>query len=268
MASVETGITKADAKRLIDCEAAVERGMKSFVESGNALTAIRDEKLYREKYKTFEAYCEGRWGFEKRYANRLIESSKVVNRIVDKTGPIGPKLYTDLSTTSLPTTESQARELAKAPVEEQAEVWEEVVKTTAVPTAVAIKGVVERRKAAKPKADTPSEPKKPKIHRHDAPMPEWYMDDNRVAVPVELYPVWRSKKEYMKLSQEVPSFELCDQFRELGRSFEHQPTIDFANSLSARLTALCKEIRTAACENQPSVVIDGKWYSKSEVNDG
>ncbi len=38
---------------------------------------IRDGKLYRREHPTFEAYCQHRWGFDRTYAHRLIESAKV-----------------------------------------------------------------------------------------------------------------------------------------------------------------------------------------------
>jgi hypothetical protein len=48
-------------KALAQCEGVIERGMKSFIEVGTALLKIRDERLYRENYGTFEEYCRKRW---------------------------------------------------------------------------------------------------------------------------------------------------------------------------------------------------------------
>jgi hypothetical protein len=268
---VTTALTIDEGKRLATIETMIERGFKSFVESGKALAVVRDEKLYRASYKTFDEYCKGRWGLERSYADRLIKSAEVVNRIVDKTTPMGVKTETatlqDSRVLPVPTNERQTRELAKAPKDEQAEVWQEVVATTAVPTAAVVKAVVEKRKKAKAKPDTVSDPK-PKVFKRDAPMPEWYADDNRVAVPVELYPVWRAKKEYARLSQELPSFELCESIRALGQSLDHAPTIAFADDLKSQLMAMCESIRKSMSSLQPSVVTDGKWLSRSEVEHG
>jgi len=284
-----------DRERFAELEEIIERNIKSFIEAGNALWEIRDSGYYHITHKSFEGYCTERWGIRRNYADRLIRSAKAVDRIAstpqvaEEVVAIGtasiPQVTEEAGTTVpvlLPTTESQARELAKAPVEDQAEVWEEVVQTTAVPTAKAIKAVVERRKKAKAKPDTvsalveqepeasdePAEESLPnggKTYRHDALMPEWYRDGNGIAVPEELYPVWRMKKEYARLSQDAPSFELVDAFLELGKSLNHQPTIDFATDLKLTLNGICAEIRRGVGQIEPSVVIDGKWYSKSEV---
>jgi hypothetical protein len=92
-------------------EATIERGLKTFVEVGQALQAIRDGKLYREQYDRFEDYCKERWGWDKRYCNRIISAAEVTTSL----GPIGPA------------TESVARPLTKLPADEQADAWEEVV---------------------------------------------------------------------------------------------------------------------------------------------
>lgn len=148
-------LTDQEETRLSTLETMIERGFKSFAESGKALAVVRDEKLYRASYKTFEEYCQDRWGINRRYADRLIESAEVVNKLVDKIRPMGLKIEDEGAAVEesgrllLPITERQIRELAKAPEEEQAEVWQEVIATTAVPTAAAVKAVVEERKAKK-----------------------------------------------------------------------------------------------------------------------
>lgn len=80
-------------------EAVIERGLNTFIEVGEALAAIRDKRLYREQYATFEDYCANRWGWKRAHAYRMIEAAEVVQEL----SPIGD--------TPLPTTESQAREL-------------------------------------------------------------------------------------------------------------------------------------------------------------
>jgi hypothetical protein len=63
-----------------------------------AFLEIRDSRLYRENYSTFEAYCRERWGMSKTHSNRLIDASDVVRTLT----PSGV----------IPTYEAQARELA------------------------------------------------------------------------------------------------------------------------------------------------------------
>lgn len=103
-------ITIEESKRFIQLEKIIERGRLTFVEVGDALLQIRDSKLYRSDYSTFEDYCRERWGWNRRYCNRLIEASSVIQKM----GPIGPKVAA----------ESQARELARVEPEKRAQVLE------------------------------------------------------------------------------------------------------------------------------------------------
>jgi hypothetical protein len=91
-------MTAADADELADHETVIERGLKTFIDIGLRLAAVRDKRLYRGDYATFEAYCEGRWNFSDRRARQLIDAAGVVAAL-----PSG---------TIIPVTESQARELA------------------------------------------------------------------------------------------------------------------------------------------------------------
>ena len=102
-------ITKTETESLAQCEALIERGMKTFVQVGEALAAIRDARLYRESHDTFEDYCKERWGMSRPRAYQLIESAQAVSTMVDK---------------SMITTERQARELAKVEPERRQEVIE------------------------------------------------------------------------------------------------------------------------------------------------
>jgi hypothetical protein len=67
--------------RLEQCELSIERGLNTFVEVGRALTEIRDSKLYRVGFKTFEDYCKQRWEIGKSRAYELIDQAKVVAAI-------------------------------------------------------------------------------------------------------------------------------------------------------------------------------------------
>lgn len=84
---------------LADLELVIERGMSSFVEVGDALMTIRDDKLYRQHHDTFEAYCRDRWGFADSRARQLIGAVETVTAVTVGGGPV-------------PTSERQARALA------------------------------------------------------------------------------------------------------------------------------------------------------------
>lgn len=51
----------------------IQKNIDSVIEIGNALQAIRDEKLYRLDYKTFDDFCKDQFGFGRTKAKGLIE---------------------------------------------------------------------------------------------------------------------------------------------------------------------------------------------------
>lgn len=80
------------------------------------LLAIRDNRLYRDSFDTFEDYCRERWGMRRDYAYRLMDAAGVVGNL--KMSPIG-----DI----LPATESQARPLSLLSPAEQVDAWQAVI---------------------------------------------------------------------------------------------------------------------------------------------
>lgn len=97
-----------EANELAEHEAVIERGLKTFIDVGTRLAAVRDNRLYRGDYATFEAYCEGRWSFSDRRARQLIDAATTVAAL-----PTG---------TIVPVSESQARELSGLNLEDAVEV--------------------------------------------------------------------------------------------------------------------------------------------------
>ncbi len=112
---IQTPLTIEEATRLGRCEGVIKKGLNTFVEVGEALMVIRDSRLYRSEFGTFEAYCSERWGMVQQSATRMIRAAEVVRNIQSE--PIG----------SLPMSESQARPLSSLPPEAQQEVWQDVV---------------------------------------------------------------------------------------------------------------------------------------------
>lgn len=107
-------LTLVEADRKVQLEATIERGMQTFVEVGAALLEIREERLYRADFGTFEEYCRERWGWTRQHTNRIIGSAEVVSNLE----PIG---------SILPATESQARPLVALEPEAQREAWARVL---------------------------------------------------------------------------------------------------------------------------------------------
>lgn len=127
-------LSAAENDALADAEATIETGLKTFVEVGQALSLIRDSRLYRADYATFEAYCGARWHLSRPRAYQLIEAAEVVEA-----------LSTNVDT-PLPRTESQARELSGLPAAEAAEAMRAAHEATA--GQVTAKSIREARDAA------------------------------------------------------------------------------------------------------------------------
>jgi len=102
---IATTLSDEETEQLASCEQVIGNGIKIWHQVGEALLHIRDNRLYRESYTTFEAYCRERWQMAKTSANRLISGFEVVANLT----PIGV----------IPANESQARELAPFTPEEQ-----------------------------------------------------------------------------------------------------------------------------------------------------
>lgn len=109
-------VTDVITTRLAECERVIERGLNTFVEVGAALLEIRDSRLYKDNYSTFEDYCRERWGIEKRHAYRLMDAAGVVENVSN---------WTQI----LPTNEAQVRPLTGLSPETQAQVWQQVIDT-------------------------------------------------------------------------------------------------------------------------------------------
>lgn len=77
------------------CERTIERGLNTFIEVGLAIRQIRDNRLYRADYDTFEQYCRERWGWSRRHASRQIEAANTIELLKPELadeglGPMGP----------------------------------------------------------------------------------------------------------------------------------------------------------------------------------
>lgn len=62
-------------------EAVIERNKTAFIETGNALAAIRDGRLYQAEYKTFDVYCQKRWGWTRFAAANYIGAAQIANNV-------------------------------------------------------------------------------------------------------------------------------------------------------------------------------------------
>jgi len=103
-----------ESHELERCEVVIKQGLNTFIEVGEALFLIRDKRLYRREFKTFEDYCQQKWSMPRRHVNRMIAASETIINL----GPIGP---------ILPESESQVRPLVGLEKDVQIAVWNDVV---------------------------------------------------------------------------------------------------------------------------------------------
>jgi hypothetical protein len=120
---IKTG-TAVNFSRLKELERVIERGKQTFVDVGLALAEIRDSRLYRKDFSTFEEYCQSRWGWNASRSRQLISSAQAVSSMESVTAvTLGQKSVES---------ERHARELSKVknPVL-RSQVWREVTESAA-----------------------------------------------------------------------------------------------------------------------------------------
>lgn len=107
-----TDLTEQETALLNECETVIERGVKVFKEVWSALLEIRESKLYRKEFRTFEDYCIVKWNLSVRHINRNLKALKTL----DNLGPMGPNELT----------ERQLRPLTNLEAETQRQVMKDV----------------------------------------------------------------------------------------------------------------------------------------------
>lgn len=132
-------LTESERQELAQHEQVIKAGLQTFYDVGNALAAIRDAKLYREDYETFEDYCRERWQISRPRAYQMISSAEVVDNV---------STMVDI----LPTSERQVRPLTKLPPDDQRTAWAEAVATApdGKVTGAHVEQIVERMQADDP----------------------------------------------------------------------------------------------------------------------
>jgi hypothetical protein len=121
--TTEISILSSDEKLTLNAyEEIIEKGLKTFIEVGNALFEIKNNKLYRESFTTFEAYCKDRWQLKRQRAYELMGAAEIVHQLSEN----------NLSEISdkpnlLPSKESHANALAQIPITLRFQVWRSIV---------------------------------------------------------------------------------------------------------------------------------------------
>ncbi len=130
------GSLNAKEKDLLqECEAAIGRHERGFLEAGRALGAIMGKRLYRAEYRDFESYASERWDMSRGRSYQLIEAARVVD-----------DLSTIVDISVLPINEAQARPLTPLGSQQRREVWLRVLEAAGdgPVTAALVSGMVDR----------------------------------------------------------------------------------------------------------------------------
>lgn len=78
----------------------------AFIKAGRILGQIRDERLYRGEFDTFEQFCKSMVGKDKRYVHRIIQAHGVIEEL----------MLQGVNESELPNSERICRELANYPI--------------------------------------------------------------------------------------------------------------------------------------------------------
>ena len=113
---------------------------------GIALQTIKERKLYREGFKTFEDYCRAKWAMGRTYAHYLVNGSQVAANLFTRVNILQP------------INEKQIRPLTVLEPEQQCEVWEEAVRSAdgKIVTFKQVKALVKELTAPAPEPNPPS----------------------------------------------------------------------------------------------------------------
>lgn len=135
---------------LMDCEKAIENHL---ADAAFSLRKIRDEKLYVEEHKTFEAYCRDRWTMARATAYQMIEHANTIDAIHAAECLQIADIGDEPVALPMPTSEGQTRPLSKLEPKDRAAAWTEAVieahdQGKAAPTGKIVNEIVQRREKA------------------------------------------------------------------------------------------------------------------------
>jgi len=105
----DSALTENNFNRLLELEEDITNDLKAVFRIGLNLMVIRDEKLWKQNYKSFEDYCNDRWSKGSNWARKMIKAVEVKEVVPDVEN------------------EWQARQLVDLPDEKKVEVFSRAV---------------------------------------------------------------------------------------------------------------------------------------------
>ena len=214
-------LAPATRKRYDDLKKVVRESIGAGRKLWAALKAIKEEKLYLHEYKTWEDFCRDQHDFSPQHANRLIAAFEIVKSLPRESEPVGSLLN-----------EAQARELAKVPEENRAEILAEASKSGAV-TASSI-------------ADTANQASSQLTELTAKPKP--ILDELGTEIPDECLVYWRRRDEIQKLLTDLSRIKCAVEkakhdedplFAKISNGILNSFTLAYNQLLEAKPYAVC-----------------------------
>jgi hypothetical protein len=174
-------LTKTESALLLKHERTIKQTQGAFIACGKALAEIRDQRLYRAKFFSFEDYCQTVWNWGRERARLLIEGASIADELPPEVQP-------------LIQSEGQVRALSKVPKDARAAVVKEAAATGKV-TAQSISNAAEKAI----NADTPNGNNCCHAHaRAEGLTPASTpiaRDSTGFAIPAGILPMWSRRGE-------------------------------------------------------------------------
>ena len=79
--AMSENISIEDLVELNKHEKIIRDNIDSTVQTWLSLEIIRDKRLYRKDYGTFEEYCQKKWDFSRRHADKMISGAIAVKAL-------------------------------------------------------------------------------------------------------------------------------------------------------------------------------------------
>jgi DNA modification methylase len=201
--------TQTEEKRYHELK---NRCKAAWIDFANAIIEIRDSKLYRVEYNTFEDFCNSELAVSVRYAQMLTASAEVVANITNAN-----------NCSHLPQTESQTRPLTRLEPELQPIVWADVVENNEEITAKKVEQTISDYEVIN---EAIKEEKRIEVNIFN-PDPQNPVITNRLA-ELSKMPIQEQLKAVKEIAKEIRSAESNDK-RELIEK-RKQEYIEILNS--------------------------------------
>ena len=104
-------LTSEERKKLDELEKEIGKSLLTFINIGKALEVIRDQRLYRENYNTFEDYCRNYWEFSRQRAHQLIAAALLAESLSTQVDVV-------------PTNEAQVRPMLSLSLDQAKDAWQ------------------------------------------------------------------------------------------------------------------------------------------------